>query len=47
MEEGMNQDAFARIAESLRQYQMGCLDECPAKIPVAIFAIAMTFTFAI
>ena len=26
---------------------MGGLDECPAKIPVAIFAIAMTFAFTV
>ena len=26
--------------------QMGGLDECPAQIPVTIFAIAMTFAFA-
>ncbi len=27
--------------------QMGGFDECPAKIPVTIFAIAMTFAFAV
>jgi hypothetical protein len=27
--------------------QMGGFDECPAKIAVTIFAIAMTFAFAI
>ena len=27
--------------------QMGCFHECPAQIPVAIFAIAMTFAFTV